>query len=41
MADADGNTTPANYYIELETMALSDIETTKLTLQSIRTITSR
>ena len=39
--DAAGSTTPCNYYIELETMALSDIETTKLTLQSIRTITSR
>ena len=30
-----------NYYIELERINLSDIETTKLTLQSIRTITSR
>ena len=39
--DAAGATTPCNYYIELETMALSDIEATKLTLQSIRTITSR
>jgi hypothetical protein len=30
-----------NYYIELETMPISDLEATKLTLQSIRTITSR
>ena len=30
-----------NYYIELERINLSDLETTKLTLQSIRTITSR
>ena len=30
-----------NYYIELERINLSDIETTKLTFQSIRTITSR
>ena len=30
-----------NYYIELETMPLSDIESTKLTLQSLRNIASR
>jgi hypothetical protein len=41
IADASGGTVPCNYYIELETMDLSDIETTMLTLQSIRTITSR
>lgn len=41
MTDADGNTTPANYYIELETIKLSDIETTQLTLKSLRTVTSR
>ncbi len=40
-ADSAGGTKPGNYYIELEAMTLSDIETTKLTLQSIRTITSR
>jgi hypothetical protein len=39
--DAEGGTIPCNYYIELETMALSDIESTMLTLQSVRTITSR
>jgi|TARA_R110002020_G_scaffold173896_1_gene364869 hypothetical protein len=41
MADADSNTTPANYYIELETMSLNDIESTMLTLKSLRTIASR
>ena len=40
MTDADGNTTPGNYYIELETMALTDIEATMLTLQSIRQVMS-
>ena len=41
ISDAGSGTTPANYYIELETMALSDLETTKLTLQNITQITSR
>ena len=36
----DGTTVACNYYIELETMALTDLETTKMTLQSIRRITS-
>jgi len=40
VTDAAGGTIPANYYIELETMSLNDIEATMLTLQSIRTITS-
>ena len=40
-ADGGGGTKPANYYIELEAMPISDIEATMLTLQSIRTITSR
>ena len=39
--DAEGGTVPCNYYIELETMDLSDIQTTQLTLQNLRTITSR
>ena len=39
ITDSSGATVPCNYYIELETMALTDLETTKLTLQSIRTIT--
>ena len=41
ITDASGNTTPANYYIELETMDLSDLETTMLTLKNLRTVTSR
>ena len=39
--DAEGGTIPCNYYIELETMPLTDLETTKLTLQSIRQVLSR
>ena len=38
--DAEGGTVPCNYYLELETMALSDAETTMLTLQSLRTVSS-
>ena len=38
--DTDGGTTAANYYIELEAMPLSDLETTMLTLQSIRQVLS-
>ena len=40
IADASGGTVPCNYYIELETMALSDLESTMLTLQNLRTIAS-
>tara|TARA_Y100001938_G_scaffold136246_1_gene198867 strand:+ start:523 stop:960 length:438 start_codon:yes stop_codon:yes gene_type:complete len=40
IADAGGNTIPGNYYIELETMTLSDLEATMLTLKNIRAITS-
>jgi hypothetical protein len=36
--DASGSTDPCNYYIELETMSLSDIEATQLTLKNLRTI---
>ena len=39
LADAGGSTTPGNYYIELESMSLSELETTMMTLQSIRNIT--
>jgi len=39
--DQGGNTTPCNYYIELEAVNLSELETTMLTLKSLRTITSR
>jgi hypothetical protein len=38
VTDAAGNTVEANYYIELETMELSDLESTYLTLQSLRSI---
>ena len=41
ITDAGGNTVPCNYYIELEVMDLSDVETTMLTLQSLRTIASQ
>ena len=34
------NTNPANYYIELEAMTLSDLESTMLTLKSLRTLAS-
>ena len=40
ITDAGGGTVPCNYYIELETMALSDLESTMLTLKSLRTISS-
>jgi len=36
LADADGDTVPGNYYIELEQMFLDLNETTVATLQSIR-----
>ena len=38
--DPDGGTVAVNYYIELEAMELSEIETTQLTLRNLRTITS-
>ena len=38
ITDAAGGTTVFNYYIELETMTLSDLETTQITLKSLRTI---
>ena len=41
ITDAGGETVPCNYYIELETMKLSDIQTTQLTLKNLRTVTSR
>ena len=40
ITDATGGTVACNYYIELETMPLSDLEATYMTLQSIRQITS-
>jgi hypothetical protein len=41
ITDANGGTIPCNYYIELETMELSDVATTMLTLKNLRTVTSR
>lgn len=41
VADVGGSTTPMNYYIELETVALSDSQTTQLTLKNLRNIASR
>jgi hypothetical protein len=41
ITDASGGTLACNYYIELETMELSDLETTMLTLKNMRTVTSR
>jgi len=40
-ADAAGNADPYNYYIELETVTLSDVQSTQLTLKNLRTIASR
>ena len=40
MTDARGETNFMNYYIELEEMALSDLEATYMTLQNLRTITN-
>ena len=39
--DSGGNTKECNYYIEMESMALSDLESTMLTLKNLRTVTSR
>tara|TARA_R110002074_G_scaffold129538_1_gene270673 strand:+ start:655 stop:1101 length:447 start_codon:yes stop_codon:yes gene_type:complete len=41
ITDASGGTVECNYYIELETVSLSDIESTMLTLKSLRTVASR
>ena len=38
VTDAAGGTIPANYYIELETMDLSDLESTMITLKSLKTV---
>ena len=40
ISSPNGSTIPFNYYLELESMALSDLEATMLTLKNIRTITS-
>ena len=36
--DGSGGTKATNYYLELETIALSDIQSTQLTLKSLRTL---
>jgi hypothetical protein len=41
ITDASSGTVPCNYYIEIESMELSDLESTMLTLKNIRTVTSR
>jgi len=41
MNDSDGGTTPVNYYLELETMELNDLETTQLTLKNLRDVASK
>ena len=41
ISDVGGRTEPANYYIELESMELSELETTMLTLKNLRTIASQ
>ena len=38
ITDGAAGTVPCNYYIELETMDLSDLEATQITLKSIRTV---
>lgn len=40
LGSPDGDTQPVSYYLELEIMSLSDIESTQLTLTNLRTITS-
>ena len=40
ITSAGSFTNPVNYYIELETMDLNDLEATYLTLQNIKTVTS-
>jgi len=39
--DANSGTKKCNYYFELETMSLTDIQSTQLTLKSLRNVASR
>jgi len=39
--DADGASLRCNYYFELETVALTDVQSTQLTLKNLRIIASR
>jgi hypothetical protein len=41
ITDASGATVACNYYIELETLTLTDIQSTQLTLKNLRTVASR
>jgi hypothetical protein len=40
-ATDDSGSSKTNFYLELETMSLSDIQSTQLTLKNLRTIASR
>jgi hypothetical protein len=40
-ADGAGGTTACNFYLELETVKLSELESTQLTLKNMRAIASR
>jgi hypothetical protein len=39
-ADAHGGVDPCNYYLEVETLSLSDVQATQLTLKSLRNISA-
>mgnify|MGYP005827264627 FL=1 len=39
--DSTAGTKSTNYYLELETVALTDLQSTQITLKSLRTIASR
>lgn len=39
--DVSGSSRSTNYYLELETIALSDLQSTQLTLKNLRTLASR
>jgi len=41
IVDAAGGTITCNFYIELETVTLSDLQSTQITLKSLKTIASR
>ena len=41
ITDATGSTVACNYYIELEAIALTDIQSTQLTLKALRNVASR
>jgi hypothetical protein len=41
VSDNSGNSIATNYFLELETMPLSDIQSTQMTLKNLRSISSR